>query len=498
MRAPRSTGALLLLVASLGSGCSERAALRVGSKSFTESVLLGEIATQHLADSVPSIEHCRQLGGSALLFDALRGGELDVYPEYTGTLRLEILARDHLARDEDLPAALATRGLRMTRPLGFNNTYILGMREELAEQRGITRISDLQNHPDLALAFSNEFMKREDGWPGLKVRYSLPHEDVRGIDHDIAYRSLVSGEIQVTDLYSTDAEIRHFKLRSLEDDRSFFPSYQALYLYRADLAARHPDAAAALVQLEGQIDAATMVDLNAQAKFERRPEVEVAAGFLKEALGKEGRSARTLESSEFLRYTWQHLFLVTVSLSLAILIAIPLGILASKQARVRQWILGGVGVLQTIPSLAILALMVSLLGFPIGAGPAVAALFLYSLLPIVRNTCAGLLGIPGPLRESALALGLPTAERLRRIELPLAAPTIFAGIKISAVLNVGTATLGTLIGAGGYGEPIWTGLRLQDDVLILQGAAAAAVMALALQGLFELLERLVVSKGLRL
>jgi osmoprotectant transport system permease protein len=140
--------------------------------------------------------------------------------------------------------------------------------------------------------------------------------------------------------------------------------------------------------------------------------------------------------------------------------------------------------------------MIPLLG--IGFKPSIAALFLYSLLPIVRNTYAGLQNIPPHIRESAEALGLPPQSRLWLVELPIASRTILAGIKTAAVMNVGFATLGALIGAGGYGQPILTGIRLDDIGLILQGAIPAAGLALLVQGLFEVAERVVVSKGLRL
>jgi osmoprotectant transport system permease protein len=136
--------------------------------------------------------------------------------------------------------------------------------------------------------------------------------------------------------------------------------------------------------------------------------------------------------------------------------------------------------------------------FGIGAGPAIAALFLYSLLPIVRNTHAGLTGIPASLLESARALGLPPTAVLTRVELPLASPTILAGIQSAAVINVGTATLGALIGAGGLGQAIFTGIRLDDIGLILEGAIPASLLALLVQGVFELVERSVVPRGLRL
>jgi len=151
-------------------------------------------------------------------------------------------------------------------------------------------------------------------------------------------------------------------------------------------------------------------------------------------------------------------------------------------------VLGGAAIIQTVPSMALLVFMIPLLG--IGFAPAAVALFLYSLLPIVRNTCSGLLDIPRPLRESALAMGLTAGARLRLIELPLATRSVLAGIKTAAVINIGTATLGALIGAGGYGQPILAGIRLNDVSLILEGAVPAATLALLVQWLFDLIERL--------
>jgi osmoprotectant transport system permease protein len=185
-----------------------------------------------------------------------------------------------------------------------------------------------------------------------------------------------------------------------------------------------------------------------------------------------------------------------VSLTLAIAAAVPLGVLAFRRPRLGQAILAVVGVIQTIPSLALLVFMIPLLG--IGAVPATVALSLYSLLPIVRNTHAGLASIPGAVRESAEALGLSPAAILRLVELPMAGGSILAGMKSAAVINVGTATLGALIGAGGLGQPILTGIRLDDVGLVLEGAVPAALLALLVQGLFDLAERALVPRGLRL
>ena len=465
----------------------------IGSKNFTESVVLGEIARLSAQEHGIKAEHRRSLGGTRILWRALQGGEIDAYPEYTGTITHELL--------HDVPpgagiavlrARLKPLGIGITDPLGFNNTYAIGMRADEARKLRIRSISDLARHPDLKLAFSNEFMNRADGWPGLKQAYHLPM-GARGMDHDLAYRALASGAIDAIDLYSTDAEIAYYHLRVLQDDLHYFPRYDAVYLYRLDLDARAPAFVAALNDLAGSIDAPQMRAMNKAVKIDGESETAAAANFLgvEPEQGNGGAFWKRIGG-----YTLQHLALVGISLTLAIVLAVPLGVLAARHRRLGQLVLGLTGILQTVPSLALFVFMIPLFG--IGAEPAIAALFLYSLLPIVRNTHAGLAGIPPSLLESAAALGLPPRVRLWRVELPLALRSILAGVKIAAVINVGTATLGALIGAGGYGQPILTGIRLDSIPLIMEGAVPAALLALVMQGVFELIERALTPRGLRL
>ncbi len=283
----------------------------------------------------------------------------------------------------------------------------------------------------------------------------------------------------------------------LADDLRFFPSYECVWLYRLDLPARSPAAFAALGRLEGRISTSEMAAMNARAKIDRVPEDRVAADFVTGKLGIKAAVHSETFVGSLLTRLGEHLALVSISLASGIVVAIPLGIAAARYSRLGTIILGAASIIQTIPSLALLVFMIPWLG--IGAKPALAALFLYSLLPIVRNTATGLADIPGSLRESAEALGLTALARLLRIELPLASRSILAGIKTAAVINVGTATIGALIGAGGFGQPILTGIRLDDIPMILfQGAIPAALLALAVQAAFDLAERVLVPKGLRL
>jgi len=469
--------------------------VRIGSKASIENVILGEMLSHLAREAGFAARHESALGGTQIVYQALLKGDIDVYTEYTGTLIGEILTREKIRNDDELNSALESRGLAISRSLGFNNTYALGLREERAAELGLETISDLARaqHKDLKLAFSDEFMRRGDGWPGLASSYKLSHQP-KTMDHNLAYRGIVSKQIDVTDLYSTDAEIQYYKLRILEDDRGYFPEYNCVLLYRRDWAVRAPQALAALLRLEGKIDGAAMSEMNARVKMDHQRESQVAADFLADKLGLKVAVPRT--SSLLLTTTRDHLFLVGISLAAAVIVAVPLGIWSYKWPKLGHAILGIVGIIQTLPSMAVLVFMIPLLG--IGAWPAITALFLYSLLPIVRGTVTGLREIPGNLKESAIVLGLPPRARLWLVELPMASRSILAGIKTAAVINVGTATIGALIGAGGYGEPILAGLRLYNVPLILQGAVPAAVLALLVQAIFELLEPFLVPRGLRL
>lgn len=563
-------GLPLMLSAAGAHGADERARpISIGSKKFTESVILGETLRLLARESGYPARHRAELGGTRILWGALLNGEIDVYPEYSGTLVREILAGEDLgpiahsdvspgsraagssvtdpsvsdttghdigqsgesgpdttghhpvqpgesdsetaAHDAWMPetgaygrgvsekrleAALAARGLRASRPLGFENTYAVAVPATVAERLNLERISDLRGHPALRFGFSSEFLDRADGWPGLRARYGLPQTRVQGLDHDLAYRAIAAGHLDVTVVYTTDAEIPRYALRLLDDDLDYFEDYRAILLYRAELEEQAPEVLAAFRRLEGRIDEARMAQLNAAVKLDGESEQAAAARLLQDTLGVQARLDSVGFWHQLTQRALEHLGLVAVSLAGAILVAVPLGIFAAQRPRIGQWVLAATGVIQTIPSLALFVFLIPWFG--IGWTPTVIALFLYSLLPIVRNTYAGLRDIPAPIRESAEVIGLTRSARLRRVELPLAANTILAGIKTSAILNVGTATVAALIGAGGFGQPILTGIRLDDTALIMQGAIPAALLALSLQGLFELAERWVVPRGLRL
>ena len=497
MRAPLATGrhgpALLAALLFAALAVPARAdPVRVSRKVDTETAILEQIAAQHLTRAGVPADAGRALGGTPLLFDALDHRRIDCYPEYTGTVAVQILHRPDLKTVAALRPVLAERHIGITESLGFDDTYALGMTEARAAALGVRTIGDLARHPDLRLGLSTEFAGRADGWPGVRAAYRLPDLPVAPLAHEFTYPGLLAGRFDVADLYSTDAEIAQHHLRVLADDRHFFPAYQAVFLYRLELPAK---TIAALRQLEGTLDADRMRAMNAAVKVDGRSPEAVATDYLTDYLTGTATAGPSLAARVW-RLTLEHLFLVAVSLSAAIAVAIPLGVAAAEFPRFGHAVIVVVAGLYTIPSLALLAFLIPAVG--IGWRPAVLALFVYSLLPIVRNTQAGLRAIPPQLRESADVLGLSRWARLRHVGLPMASPSILAGIKTAAVLNVGTATLGGFIAAGGYGQAIFDGITFTNTRLLLTGAIPAAVMALAIQAGFDLLEPLVVPRGLRL
>ena len=491
---------VLGLLLAWGTVTEARAEVTIGSKAFPESWILGEaLATLVRDEGEASVVHRHNLGGTEIVFQALRSGEIDVYPEYTGTIQEVILRSPRRLDAVGLQERLRAMGFDMSAPIGFNDSYAIAVTRGAAKRYGLATLSDLAKHPEVRLGMTHEFLGRPDGFPGLARAYGLDRARVIGIQHELAYAALESGTIDGTDIYTTDAQIARLGLVVLRDDRRFFPRYDAVWLYRSDLGARKPAALRAIRRLSSVVDEARMIRANARVVLGQQPFHAAADTLLLETLGRNpsGRTAAPGEMvSSLARNVVRHLELVGLSLLAAVLIGVPLGILASRSRVFGGGILGLVGVLQTIPSLALLAFLIPILG--IGVIPALAALFLYSLLPIVRNTVVGLTTVPAPLPEVAESIGLSPRAQLLQVRLPLASPAILAGVKTSAVINVGSATLAALIGAGGLGEPILSGIQLRQNGLILEGAIPAAVLALLAQGGFDLLERVAVPRGLRL
>ncbi len=491
---------LALLLAAVGSFAlaapPANDTLRIGSKRFTESYILAQVLAQTAAPHTPTPPSVLQgLGNTAIVYEALRSGSIDLYPEYVGTISQEILKGDAAMTTQAMNAALAPLGLGVAVPLGFNDGYALAMREDTAQRLGISSLSDLAKHPELKLGLSNEFIGRADGWRGLAQRYGAPQTPV-ALDHGLAYDAIAQKQVDVIDIYTTDAKIGHLGLRVLKDDQAYFPRYDAVLLHRLDVPTRFPQAWAALQKLSGSIDENAMIAMNARAELQGVAFDVIARDHLAAKAGGAPAASSTTQDPnqrgfwaklfgpDLARLTRQHLALTLISVGLAALIGIPLAVWVFPHPRLRALVLGATGLMQTVPSLALLAMLISLLGV-IGTVPALIALALYALLPIMRNTVAGLGEVSGGLRLAGQALGMTAGQRMRHIELPLALPTIVAGVRTATAIAIGTATIAAFIGAGGYGERIVTGLALNDGQLLLAGALPATLLALLGEALFE-------------
>ncbi len=483
----------LALVLGASGVLAAESSLRIGSKRFTESYILAQLMAQTAAAHLPAAPEVKQgLGNTAIVFEALKAGSIDMYPEYAGTISLEILKSAAPMSLEAMNRSLAPLGFAAGIPLGFNDGYALALRAADADRLGIRTLSDLSRHPELKLGLSNEFLGRADGWKGLAAKYGMRHSPT-GLDHGLAYDAIAARQIDVIDIYTTDAKIGHLGLRVLRDDQAYFPRYDALVLYRLDVPQRLPAAWAALRKLEGRVNEDAMIAMNARAELKGVAFDVIARDFLAGEKPAQQAASRgfidKLFGPDLGRLALQHLVLVLVSVIAAALIAIPLAVLTFSRPRIRAILLGATGLMQTVPSLALLAILISLLG-AIGLVPALIALTLYALLPIMRNTVTGLSEVSQGLRDAATALGMTPRDRMRLVELPLALPTVIAGVRTAATIAIGTATIAAFIGAGGFGERIVTGLALNDSGLLLAGAIPAAVLALLSEAVFESIERL--------
>ena len=483
----------LIALACVGatSGIPDTDPIVVASKHFPESYVLAEIISQMLEEKGYEVDRRFGLGGTNVCYEALINGEIHVYPEYTGTITQAILELQDQLTPEQINEKLNEHDLEILDPFGFNNTYAMAMRDSHADELGLTKVSQLADHPDLKIVVTHEFLERADGWPHLQRIYGLT-QSPEGIEHALALRAISDGSVDVTDGYSTDAELLHYGLRILEDDRGAFPLYLALPIIRNDLSEGVRNA---INSVAGLIDEPTVIDLNGQVVYEEKSFAEVASAFLYSVGLKATDEVTTSITDKLTKNVLRHLQLTAIALLLATSVALIISFAIYRIVWLSRAVVYVCGLLQTIPSIALLALMIPLFG--IGIVPAIVALFLYSLLPIVRNCVTALSTTDPMLIRVAEGMGLSQGERLRHVLIPLATPSVLAGIRTSAVICIGTATLAAFIGAGGLGDPIVTGLALNNTGIILQGAIPAALLAILTELVFEGIERLAVPGHLK-
>jgi len=469
--------------------------IKVGAKHFNEGYILSEILSRLFESEGYQVDRKFSLGGTLVCYEALVSSEIDIYPEYTGTISEAILKINDKISFGELRNRLNEINLEISDEYGFNNTYAFAVKSDLAKRLNLKSISDLRTHPDLKFGLSYEFLNREDGWKNLSKVYDLPQKPV-GLEHGLAYKAMEDKQIDLTDVYSTDGEIPKYALTILEDDKNFFPKYFAVSFYKSGMDLKIKEIAG---RISGKITETEMQDMNEEVLYENKSFTQVADNFLKKKNLISNKVTQSNENesmlSEIIPKALQHLKITFIALVLAILIAVPMGILIYFYSSISKPVLYIAGLLQTIPSIALLAFMIPLFG--IGVLPAIIALFLYGLLPILRNTTIALFTVDPLLKEVASGIGLTQMQKLRFIELPLSMPTILAGIRTAAVINIGTATLAAFIGAGGLGEFIVTGLALNNTKLILMGAIPAAILAILTEIVFEIIERLIIPKHLQ-
>jgi osmoprotectant transport system permease protein len=467
---------------------SDKGKVVVGSKMFGENYIIAEMIALLLEEEGFTVERKFGLGGTIVAYEALEKKKIDVYPEYTGTLSQVILKNPPLDTLEKLNAELKSRDLKVLSPIGFENNYGVAVRKDFAKKHNLQKISDLQR-VDFRAAINFETKNREDAWPRLLSLYDLqPSTEPKTLEQTMVFQAMAANEADLMVMYTTDGKIKKYDLKVLEDDRGFSPKYLALpFIHRGV-----PKSVRKVMnKLAGLISQGDMVQLNERMDVAKIPYARVAREYLenKSMVVKKQASA----TSEF-QAAWQqifplaleHIYLVLVSTLAATLFAVPLGVLLFRFQRFARPILYLVGLLQTIPSLALLVYMIPIFGVSVKS--ALLALFLYSLLPILQNTYSGLQNVSPSLVQAARGIGLHKWETLMSIELPLSAPIIVAGIRVATVINVGTATIAAFIGSGGLGELIVQGLTLNDLWLMQKGALPAAVLAIVFNIVFTKIE----------
>lgn len=457
----------------------------VGAKKFTENYVIGEIFAQLLEDHGISVQRKFGMGGTMVAYQALKGGEIDVYPEYSGTISEAIFHRTGKMGPSEIQELLDADGIEMLPPLGFANSYCIVMKKAKADQLGIRSISDLQKHPHLTGAFSFEFQARSDGWNELKKAYALDNR-IRGIEIPLTYQAVQNSRVDFAEAYSTEPLIRKFDFVILTDDKEFFPEYDAVALVRKNL---NPKVIEILNQLQGKLTNSIVTDLNTQVVNGESID-RVANQFLhSNKMLNSAQKAPTpgISWSKMLERTKTHLLLTGLAVILATLVSLPLAALLIGNKLLAKIFLTLAGILQTIPSIALLTFMIPIFG--IGFKAALFGLFIYSILPILRNAYTAMTSIDPNLLVAARGIGLYPSEIFFTVKLPIAFPTILAGIRTATILNIGTATLAAFIGGGGLGEPIVTGLALNDYSMVLQGAIPAAALAMAIDVLFGFAEK---------
>ena len=503
-----------LLLSSLNFGHAKQP-LVIGSKNFSESIIIAQMLAILLEErfDVPVIRKFG-LGGTKIAFDALVNDAIHVYPDYTGTGYSMILKMSGEKAPTKVHQVVSQEfkqrwGISWSHSLGFDNTYALVVRSDDERFKGIHKISQLSGKvSSFIYAGAYEFMERKDGHDGFSKTYSLDFapKNVIAMGAGLMYSAIRDEEVDMIVAYSTDGRIQAYDLKKLEDDLNYFPPYQASILAKEKTLAQFPKFKEAIGLLEGLISEEEMIQMNDKVDRLKQESFTVARNFLinkRLLLGKINTAKAEIGFINFIKlkkdYLFkiitEHLILTFSALALAILISLPVGIGLTRYQHLAKFVFPIVNTIQTIPSLALLGFLIPFMG--IGFTPALVALFLYSLLPLIRNTYTGIQGVDRTYIEVSKGIGLTNFQILIHVEIPMAMPVILAGLRTAVVIVIGTATLAALIGAGGLGDPIFRGVSTVNSNLILLGAIPAALLAIIADKIIGISERFLVSKGIR-
>lgn len=492
--------------------------ITIGSKTFSEQLILGEMLALILEEKYDlKVIRKFNLGGTQVVFDALKRDDIQIYPEYTGTGYITILKRKKILTPKETYSIVQSEfkkrfNIIWSPPLGFNNTYAFTVRNDDPRFKDVSKISELSHKmKNISIAIPHEFMEREDGFPNFTKTYSLNFDssNIYTMDSGLTYKSIINKQVDSIISYSTDGRIHGYNLKVLEDDKLFFPPYFVSFIVQEKTLQKWPAISRAFQLLKNQITDKEMTELNHQVDLAKEEPQKVAYDFLlkKKIIKKIDRLEKTRSSDSLLTFFYEkrsylgklikeHLILSFGALFMAMLIAIPTGILLTRYKKFSVPIFALINTFQTIPSIALLGFLVPLVG--IGIKPAMTALFLYSLLPLVQNTYTGIKNINPIYIDISKGLGLTNWQILKHVEIPLAMPIILAGIRTSTVIVIGTATLAALVGGGGLGDPIFRGTSTLHPHLILLGAIPSALLAILADKILSFSELFLVSKGLRL
>lgn len=494
---------------------SAKEPLIIGSKKFSESIILGEIVAILLEEKFnhPTIRKLG-LGGTQVALNALKNEDIHVYPDYTGTGYVMILKMDG-ERDPKIIHQIVGQefknrwGIIWSEPIGFNNTYALAVRKDDKRFKNFKNISSLSKNVDsFRYVAPHEFMERKDGHFRFAQTYALnfKEKNIISMEAGLMYSAIKNKQTDMIIAYSTDGRIKAYNLRLIEDDQKFFPPYHVALLAKNKTLKQFPELRIIFNLVKGLITEKEMINMNDQVDRLKGDPNEVARNFLISKSLIKGVQQQIKTDHNFFSYAIskrdyllkllvEHLLISFGALFFALIVSLPTGILLTRYQSLGKIIFPFINTIQTIPSLALLGFLVPIIG--IGLTPALLALFLYSLLPLIRNTYAGILGVEKTYLEASRGIGLTNRQILLKVEIPLAMPIIIAGLRTASVIVIGTATLAALIGAGGFGDPIFRGVATLNSNLILLGAVPSALLAIGVDKLIGISEKFLISDGIK-